>query len=139
MKKTKLTIDGDPAPGQEDPTPPPAPQSAPEPGKIASTSPLTVEQRITNVIKTVHDPEIPVNIYELGLIYDIAFDAQSGKAEIKMTLTSPACPVAQELPLEVQTKVQTIAEVTLAIVDVVWDPPWTPDMMSEDARLLMNM
>lgn len=101
-------------------------------------SPLSVREKIVNAIKTVQDPEIPVDIYELGLIYDIKIE-DDGRVDIKMTLTSPACPVAQELPLEVQSKVGRIAEVTFVYVDIVWDPPWSPDKMSEEARLILGM
>ena len=93
---------------------------------------------IEDAIRTVHDPEIPVNIYELGLIYDIKID-DSANVLIKMTLTSPACPVAGSLPLEVQQKVQEIDGVNDATVQLVWDPPWTKDRMTDAARLELNM
>ena len=85
-------------------------------------------------LRTVYDPEIPVNIYELGLIYgvDVAAD---GNVTITMTLTSPACPAAQSMPAEIEEKVRAIDGVTDVKVDVVWDPPWTPERMSEAAQL----
>ena len=86
------------------------------------------------MIKTCYDPEIPVNIYELGLIYDIYVD-DNAEAYVKMTLTSPACPVAGTLPPEVESKIATVDGVASAKVDVVWDPPWNMEMMSEAARL----
>jgi len=93
-----------------------------------------LEAQIIEMIKTCYDPEIPVNIYELGLIYDIHID-DSYQVHIKMTLTSPGCPVAGTLPGEVQEKVKSIPEIKNVVVEVVWDPPWSPDMMSEEAKL----
>lgn len=100
---------------------------------------LTAELQgpIVEVLKTVYDPEIPVDIYELGLIYDIVVDANR-HAMIKMTLTSPACPSAQQLPSEVKYKVKAVEGVTDATVDVVWDPPWDKDRMSEAAKLQLG-
>jgi FeS assembly SUF system protein len=95
---------------------------------------LEIESRVIEALQTCYDPEIPVNIYELGLIYDIDVSPQ-GEVYIRMTLTSPACPVAGSLPLEVEEKVRAIPGVTHTRVDVVWDPPWTPDRMSEAAKL----
>ena len=92
-----------------------------------------LEQTIISVLKTCFDPEIPVDIYELGLIYEIKIDDE-GNAYIKMTLTSPACPVAGSLPGEVKEKVKGISEVKDVYVDLVWNPPWDKDMMSEEAK-----
>jgi FeS assembly SUF system protein len=92
---------------------------------------------IVEVIKTVYDPEIPVDIYELGLIYDIVVDAER-RVLIRMTLTSPACPSAQQLPSEVRYKVKAVPGVSDAIVEVVWDPPWDKDRMSEAAKLQLG-
>ena len=97
-----------------------------------------LEQTIIHVLKTIFDPEIPVDIYELGLIYEIKIDEESN-AYIKMTLTSPACPVAGSLPGEVQQKIEGIKEVNKAKVDLVWDPPWDQDMMTEEAKLELGM
>lgn len=97
-----------------------------------------VRAKIVEAIRTVHDPEIPVNIYELGLIYDIDIKP-SGDVNIRMTLTSPACPAAQELPVQVKSVTSRIAEVREAQVDVVFDPPWKPSLMTEDARLLLGI
>lgn len=92
-----------------------------------------MEDAVTNVIKTIYDPEIPVNIYELGLIYDIrAYD--NGNVEVEMTLTTPNCPVAESLPQEVKNKIQLIAGVGEVEVNMVWEPPWDKDMMSEEAK-----
>jgi FeS assembly SUF system protein len=95
---------------------------------------LIVESDVIEAIKTVYDPEIPVDIYELGLIYDIHVSPE-GDVMIRMTLTSPACPAAVALPGEVETKVRELSSVREVIVDIVWDPPWTPERMSEAARL----
>ena len=99
---------------------------------------LSLQPLIVDAICTVFDPEIPVNIYELGLIYDVKIEA-SGVVTVVMTLTAPACPSAQMLPLEVESRVREVPGVTDVKVDVVWDPPWTPDRMSEAARLQLGM
>jgi FeS assembly SUF system protein len=93
---------------------------------------------IVEAISTVYDPEIPVNIWELGLIYDVAVDA-AGVAGIRMTLTAPGCPAAQSLPVEVATKIKAVSGVTDAKIDVVWEPPWTKDRMSDVAKLQLGM
>ena len=93
---------------------------------------------IIAAISTVYDPEIPVNIWELGLIYDVAVDAD-GVALITMTLTAPGCPAAQSLPSEVGAKAKSVAGVTDAKVDVVWEPGWTKDRMSEAAKLQLGL
>ncbi len=97
-----------------------------------------VKDKIVETLKTVFDPEIPVNIYELGLIYNLDVN-DSGVVAIKMTLTSPMCPVAGTLPPEVETKVRQVAGVTACKVDLVWEPPWDPSKMTEAARLQLNM
>jgi FeS assembly SUF system protein len=93
---------------------------------------------ILDAIRTVFDPEIPVNIMELGLVYDVWVDA-AGVAGIRMTLTAPGCPAAQSLPVEVARKVKAVPGVSDAKVDVVWDPPWTKDRMSDAAKLQLGM
>ena len=95
-------------------------------------------ERIVDMIRTVYDPEIPVNVYEIGLIYSIDIDP-SNVVSIRMTLTSPACPSAGTLPGEVEDKVRRVAGVNGARVEVVWDPVWTPAMMSEAAKLQLGM
>ena len=90
------------------------------------------------VLDTVFDPEIPVNIRELGLIYDVLVD-KNGRVGIRMTLTAPACPAAQSLPLEVQQKAAAVAGVTEAKVEIVWEPPWDKDRMSEAAKLQLGL
>ena len=91
-------------------------------------------EKIVSVIKTIFDPEIPVDIYELGLIYDV-FVNEDMDVKVLMTLTSPTCPVAESLPPEVEQKVAAVDGVTSASVEITWDPPYTPDMMSEAAKL----
>ena len=97
-----------------------------------------LENEIVEAMRTVYDPEIPVNIYDLGLIYDMKV-SDTGTVEIKMTLTAPGCPVAGEMPGMVARAVKTVAGVTDCDVELVWDPQWNPDMMSESARLTLNM
>jgi FeS assembly SUF system protein len=108
--------------------------------RAASADPGATErlrEAIVAVLKTCYDPEIPVDIYELGLVYDVDVDA-AGHASVRMTLTSPACPVAGSLPGEVEQKVRAVPGVTRVTVDLVWDPPWNQDMMSEAARLRLG-
>ena len=97
-----------------------------------------LEETIVDALKTVFDPEIPVNIYEMGLVYNIAI-GEAGHVDVSMTLTSPACPVAGTLPGEVQAAVERVDGVDSAKVEVVWDPVWDPSMMSEAARLELGM
>jgi len=94
----------------------------------------TLRDRIIDVLKEVYDPEIPVNIYEIGLIYEVNID-DDANVHIVMTLTSPMCPVAESLPPEVEEKVTAVDGVASAKVEVTWDPPWDPEMMSEAAKL----
>ncbi len=99
---------------------------------------LSMQSQIVDVLSTVFDPEIPVNIYELGLIYETAVDADD-RIGVRMTLTAPACPAAQTLPVEVMNKLKALPGVSAAHVDVVWDPPWTRDRMSDVAKLQLGM
>ena len=96
--------------------------------------PLAVEAEVIEALRLVYDPEIPVNIYELGLIYEVDVD-NHGFVDIAMTLTSPACPVAGTLPGEVENKVRQVEGVSNVHVELVWEPPWSMDRMSEEARL----
>jgi FeS assembly SUF system protein len=100
----------------------------------------TVElgEKIVRVLKTVYDPEIPVDIYELGLIYDV-FVNEDYEVKILMTLTTPNCPVAETLPVEVEEKVKTIEEVKDAEVEITFDPPWSQELMSEEAKLELGL
>ncbi|PHS67460.1 MAG: FeS assembly SUF system protein [Flavobacterium sp.] len=95
-------------------------------------------EKIVKVIKTVYDPEIPVDVYELGLIYDVFVNENYG-VKILMTLTTPNCPVAESLPQEVEDKVKSISIVTDAEVEITFDPPWSQDLMSEEAKLELGM
>jgi FeS assembly SUF system protein len=97
-----------------------------------------VGERIVEQLKTVYDPEIPVDIYELGLIYKVTLD-EAGAATIRMTLTSPMCPAAEELPPEVESKARSVEGVTDVALELVWDPPWSPALMSEAAKLELGM
>ena len=111
---------------------------APEAAAAGGAEAEALKGKVVEAVKTCYDPEIPVNIYELGLIYDISV-APSSEVSVKMTLTSPACPAAQSLPGEVEDKIRVMASVKDVKVEVVWDPPWTPEMMSEAARLQLGM
>ncbi len=95
-------------------------------------------EKIVNVLKTIYDPEIPVDIYELGLIYDV-FVNEDHDVKILMTLTSPNCPVAETLPVEVEEKVKSLDMVKDAEVEITFDPPWTQDLMSEEAKLELGL
>jgi len=97
-----------------------------------------LEQQVVDALSTCYDPEIPVNIYELGLVYKIDID-DSKNVNIQMTLTSPMCPVAGSLPGEVQSKVQALEGIGAVKVDLVWEPPWGPEKMSEAAKLQLNV
>ncbi len=97
-----------------------------------------LEAQIIEVVQTVYDPEIPVNIYELGLIYNLDVTAE-GVVDVKMTLTSPACPVAGSLPGEVENRIRSVDGVTDVTLELVWEPPWSPDLMSESAKLALNL
>jgi FeS assembly SUF system protein len=100
--------------------------------------PAVIERLVVEALRTCYDPEIPVDIYELGLIYGVTVKPD-GAVTVRMTLTSPNCPAAQELPAEVEQKVRAVAGVTGAKVDIVFDPPWERDMMSEAAKLKLGM
>ncbi|GAA4944847.1 SUF system Fe-S cluster assembly protein [Algibacter agarivorans] len=95
-------------------------------------------EKIVNVLKSIYDPEIPVDIYELGLIYDV-FVNEDYDVKILMTLTTPNCPVAETLPLEVEEKVKSLNAVKSAEVEITFDPPWTQELMSEEAKLELGM
>ncbi|CCW34430.1 FeS assembly SUF system protein [Chthonomonas calidirosea] len=114
-------------------------QGATSPSEPLSPMDVTIlKGEVIEALRTVYDPEIPVNIYELGLIYDLDVTPE-GEVNIRMTLTSPACPVAGSLPGEVQEKVASVPGVKNVNVTVVWDPPWNLDMMSEEAKLELGI
>jgi len=110
---------------------------APAMGPVDPAETAVLQGPIIEALKTVYDPEIPVDIYELGLIYDIIVDRER-RVLVKMTLTSPACPSAQQLPSEVRFKVKAVPGVTDAWVEIVWEPPWDKDRMSEAAKLQLG-
>ena len=99
---------------------------------------MNIKDKVIAEIKKIYDPEIPVNIYELGLIYDVSVDKKN-KVYVKMTLTTPNCPVAESLPKEVKDNIKEIKEVSDVDLDLVWDPPWDKSMMSEAAKLELNL
>ncbi|RPI02013.1 MAG: SUF system Fe-S cluster assembly protein [Calditrichaeota bacterium] len=99
---------------------------------------FTLQNKVIEILRTCYDPEIPVNIYDLGLVYEVEVNDQD-HVKIVMTLTSPMCPVAESLPEEVQFRIEEIESVKSVAVEVVWEPPWHPGMMSDDAKLELNM
>ena len=101
--------------------------------------PRSLRERVIAAIRQVYDPEIPVNIYDLGLIYDLDLDEEAGSVKITMTLTTPNCPEAETLPKHVRDQVEAVPGITRGDVNLVWDPPWTRDRMSDDARLLLGL
>jgi len=105
---------------------------------MESINQTIIEAQVIEALRTVFDPEIPVNIYEMGLIYEVKVD-EAGAVVIQMTLTSPSCPAAQSLPAEVEQKVRAIDGVTDVQIDLVWEPPWDQNKMSEAARLQLGM
>jgi len=105
---------------------------------MESINETIIEAQVIEALRSCFDPEIPVNIYELGLVYDVKVGAE-GTVTIQMTLTSPHCPAVQSLPAEIEGKVKTVTGVTDVKIDLVWDPPWDPSKMSETARLQLGM
>jgi FeS assembly SUF system protein len=106
--------------------------------QLSSIEKMIIKEQVTEQIRTVFDPEIPVNIYELGLVYNVEVNDR-GLVDVTMTLTSPACPAAQSIPVEVKQKSETITGVTEVNVNIVWEPRWETSMMSEEARLTLGM
>ena len=102
---------------------------------VADDTPLKIA--VISALREIFDPEIPVNVYDLGLIYGVEID-ENGRVAISMTLTSPACPVAGSLPGEIESRVVAVDGVSSAWVEIVWDPPWGPELMSEEARLTLG-
>lgn len=119
-------------------TPAESASSTPVPTAAAPADADALRVRVIDALRTVYDPEIPVNIYDLGLIYGIDIDAQ-GAVHLRMTLTSPGCPVAQTFPATVEGAVRAVVGVTGASVELVWEPPWGPDRMTEAAKLQLGM
>lgn len=106
---------------------------------IDHASDMSLEERAIATLKTVYDPEIPVNIYELGLIYELDVDEAEGRIHVDMTLTAPGCPVAQTFPGEIEARLREIEGVEEVSVRLVWDPPWTQERMTEAARLELGL
>ena len=113
---------------------PSAPEASPASAAAPAPAGETVHDRVVQMMQTIFDPEIPINIYEMGLIYDLDVNTD-GDVVISMTLTSPTCPVAESLPPEVEAKVGSVEGVRTVKVDLTWEPPWTPERMSEAAKL----
>ncbi|MFC5521159.1 SUF system Fe-S cluster assembly protein [Polaromonas jejuensis] len=114
--------------------------AAPPPAAPAPTTPATgLQARVIEVLRTVFDPEIPVNIYDLGLVYGLDVDEAQGKVHIRLTLTAPGCPVAQTFPELVGSTVDALPGVNEVEVELVWEPPWSKDKMSEAARLQLGL
>lgn len=109
-----------------------------EESQTTQSSADAIREEVVERLKTIFDPEIPVNIYELGLIYGVEV-SEDGVAHITMTLTTPMCPAAEELPPEVETKARSVSGVTAVKLDLVWEPPWTPERMSDAAKLDLGM
>lgn len=124
---------------QTNPPNPPVPP-APAPAAPGAEGPpdADLKTRVVAALRTVFDPEIPVNIYDMGMIYEVGVK-DDASVDVRMTLTSPSCPVAGSLPPEVQAKIAALPGVTSARVELVWEPPWNPEMMSEAAKLQLNM
>jgi len=116
-------------------------ESAPAPADEteAPSAREVLEESVIEALRTVFDPEIPVNIYDLGLIYGISIDPESAHVDIQMTLTAPGCPVAQTFPGEVERRVMEVPGINSAKVELVWEPPWTRDRMTEAAMLSLGM
>jgi FeS assembly SUF system protein len=116
------------------------PAAFPKPTEAAGTLARTVlTEQVIGVLRTIRDPELPVDIYDLGLVYGIDVDPPRGRVHISMTLTTPGCPVAQSFPATVECALQALPDVREACVDLVWDPPWDRSRMSEAARLTLGM
>lgn|SRR6218665_1552564 len=110
-----------------------------QPPDLEATRDHPLWPRIQAALREVYDPEIPVNIYELGLIYKVDIAADTNNIFVEMTLTSPACPVAGEMPGMIENAIRTVQEVGDVIVEIIWDPPWDPSKMAETAKLQLNM
>jgi FeS assembly SUF system protein len=106
--------------------------------RVTSNDLAALEQRVVAALRTIYDPEIPVNIYDLGLVYELRV-GPSGSVKVRMTLTAPGCPVAQSFPGTVEQAIRSVRGVTEAHVELVWDPPWSRERMSEAARLELGM
>jgi len=131
--------EGEPVPAAEGPFEGSDPSHPSHPSHLGSDPEGSLEDAVVAALKSVFDPEIPVNIYDLGLIYGLSIDHDSAHVDIEMTLTAPGCPVAQTFPGEVERRVMEVPGVNSAKVELVWEPPWTRDRMSEAAQLTLGM
>jgi FeS assembly SUF system protein len=139
MTERIIPLQDAPPPQPQDQTAAPAEQDAPDQGFTPDPlKSLELKPQLVEAVSKVFDPEIPVNIYELGLVYDLDVDAASN-ARVRMTLTAPACPAAQTLPVDVERRVREVPGINDVKVEVVWDPPWTRDKMSDVAKLTLGM
>ena len=127
-----------PAPKKERPIQPHVNRISASPAALKSPRQLEIEREVIRVVRKVFDPEIPVNIYDLGLIYDIDVDPDD-RVHVRMTLTAPGCPVAGTLPPEIERRIEAIPQVRGATVELVWEPQWTKDMMSDAAQLQLGL
>jgi FeS assembly SUF system protein len=105
---------------------------------VSTLNTLVMEEQVLEALRTCFDPEIPVNVYDLGLVYDCKVE-ESGGVTVRMTLTSPHCPAVQSLPAEIEGKIRALQGVTDVKIELVWDPPWDPSKMSDAARLQLGM
>ena len=138
MKAEHDVVSTESTPGRSSPRPNPRPPSTPRPFARDPLNTLKYTPQIVEAVSKVFDPEIPVNIYELGLVYDIDVDS-SANVSIRMTLTAPACPAAQTIPVDVERRVREVPGVNDVKVAIVWDPPWTKDRMSDVAKLTLGL
>ena len=136
MAKTEFRIDGKPSPDYSTPKDLMAGKTPKDAKKPEAE--MTVKEKAIEALKTVYDPEIPLNIYDLGLIYDVDVQ-ENNHVKITMTLTSPACPVAENLPLEARAAVERVPEVNGTEVDLTFDPPWSQDNLSDEAKLALGL
>ena len=127
-----------PTPKKERPIQPHVNRISASPAALKSERQLEIEREVIKVLRKVFDPEIPVNIYDLGLIYDIDIDPED-RVHVRMTLTAPGCPVAGTLPPQVEQQIESIPQVRSATVELVWEPQWTKDMMSDAAQLQLGL
>jgi FeS assembly SUF system protein len=140
MSERIIPLADAPAPAADNPdgTPAPAPAAAEDTFTPEPLNTLKFQPALVEAVSKVFDPEIPVNIYELGLVYNMDVDAKAN-VQVKMTLTAPACPAAQTIPIDVERRIREVPGINDVKVAVVWDPPWTRDKMSDAAKLTLGM
>lgn len=126
-------------PQANQPDPSHSPQDPPDHDERDQPAPQSLNDKVVGAMKTVYDPEIPVNIYELGLIYEVHVSEETGRVHVVMTLTTPNCPEAQTLPQMVQSAIEAIDEVEEASVQITWEPMWDKEMMSDEAKFMLGL